>query len=361
MAFPRWCASLATTAGFTGSVLLGALPFTAVEAQASTVGQPPAWAASVPPPAPGRASGDEDDERDEGRKHKGDREKGKGKRKEQEKGREKEKTQEKEKGQEKTQEKGKAQGKEPGPGSEAQRGSDAKTGAVSGTGSEAKSTGSEAKTGAQAKSTESDAEKTRCLGLVPSPYPYAHTEFKCNDWRFGPAKLPTTGVLGAILTGYQRFGGLTPVEFLNTWWDPTADSGLGAYKYPNSDGFARDPSGQIIATETTLEPGLLLDRFGAEFGSFLAPAGTKYGERSIPPSNLNTQDPRWPFDYHLYRVKKPILVCAGPTLPWFEQPGLGVQYVTSVRPAQGDSYCPNVQTGTRVSNLVADGSLERAN
>ncbi|MFD0267261.1 TNT domain-containing protein [Streptomyces sp. NPDC127106] len=335
MAFPRWCASLATTAGLTGSVLLGALPSTAAEAQASTVGRTPVWTASVPPPAPDRASGDEDEKREEGRKEQKEREKGKGK--------------------------GNGKGEESRPASEAKTGTDAETGDPDAKGgSETGKTGSDTKTESDTKTT-SDTQKARCLGLVPSPYPYAHTEFKCNDWRFGPAKLPTTGVLGAILSGYQRFGELTPVEFLHKWWNPTADSGLGAYRYPNSDGFARDANGQIIATEVTLQPGQLLDRFGAEFGSFLAPAGTKYGARSIPPSNLNTQDPRWPFDYHLYRVKQPILVCAGPTLPWFEQPGEGVQYVTTVTPAQGDSYCPNVQTGTRVSTLVANGYLERAN
>ncbi|MFD7629221.1 glycohydrolase toxin TNT-related protein [Streptomyces sp. NPDC059851] len=393
MAFPRWCASLATTAGLTGSVLLGALPAGAVEAQAATVSRFPVPAEAVPPPAPGRASdGEENKKREEGRKHrkeKGkDKEKGKGKGKGEDgkKGKE---------GKEEDKEKAKAKEKASRPGSQGQTGakgktgsdgktgangktrlegktgSDGKTGADGKTGSDGKTgadgktrpedkTGSEAEKGPDTKGT-SDAEKARCLGLVPSPYPYAHTEFKCNDWRFGPAKLPKNGVLGAVLSDYQRFGGLTPVEFLNKWWDPTADNGLGSYAYPNSDGFARDANGQVIATELTLRPGQLLDRFGAEFGSFLAPAGTKYGARSIPPTNLNTQDPRYPFDYHLYRVKKPTLVCAGPTLPWFEQPGEGVQYVTTVRPGQGDSYCPHVQTGTRVSDLVRSGNLERAN
>ncbi|KUO10876.1 glycohydrolase toxin TNT-related protein [Streptomyces sp. DSM 15324] len=203
--------------------------------------------------------------------------------------------------------------------------------------------------------------RASCLGLVPSPYPYAHTPYYCNDWRFGPARLPDSGPIGAALQGYNRFGTLTPVEFLNKWWDPTADHGQGDWKYSSipDDGFDHTNQGVPIATEAVLPVGQLLDRFGNEFGKFLAPAGATYAERSIPPSGLDTQDPRFPYNYHLYRVKKPTLVCAGPTAPAFEQPGQGVQYVTSV--ASQATYCPNVKTGATVSSLINSGNLERAN
>ncbi|MFI1709280.1 TNT domain-containing protein [Streptomyces griseoruber] len=200
-----------------------------------------------------------------------------------------------------------------------------------------------------------------CLGLVPSPYPYAHTPYYCNDWRFGPARLPDSGLIGATLEGYNRFGTLTPVEFLTKWWNPTADHGQGDWKYSSipDDGFDHNAQGAPLATETVLPVGQLLDRFGNEFGKFLAPAGAKYAERSIPPSGLDTQDPRFPYNYHLYRVKKPTLVCAGPTAPAFEQPGQGVQYVTSV--ASMAMYCPHVKTGATVSSLINSENLERAN
>lgn len=215
----------------------------------------------------------------------------------------------------------------------------------------------------QPQRSRSDGEKTRCLGLVPSPYPYARTEFVCNDWRFGPAVLPRTGILGGILKDYNRFGTLTPVEFLNKYWNPVLDSGQGNWRFPPNDGFGTDTNSQVIATEVTLVPGQLLDRFGNEFGTFLAPARTKYGERSIPPSNLNTEDPRYPYNYHLYRVKKPTTVCAGPTAPWFEQPGGGVQYVTTIRVGPGEvkPYCPTVRDGSTINSLVGSGNLERAN
>lgn len=101
-----------------------------------------------------------------------------------------------------------------------------------------------------------------------------------------------------------------------------------------------------------LHAGQKVDRFGNEAGRYLAPAGTKYGKRSIPPSSLNTADPRHPYNYYLYRVTRDVTVCAGPIAPAFEQPGLGVQYVTS------SSYCPNIPR-TSVLDLVRNGTLVR--
>ncbi|MCD0485316.1 TNT domain-containing protein [Streptacidiphilus sp. ASG 303] len=199
-------------------------------------------------------------------------------------------------------------------------------------------------------------DRSPCLGLVPPPYAFAvRTPFVCGDWRLGPAELPRTGVLGSILAGYRRLGGLTPVEFLNRWWDPSRDLGRGDWRYPPDDGFEHDAGGHVIAAPLTLHPGRLLDRFGNEFGSFLAPAGAKYGERSIPPSNLDTEDARYPYNYHLYRVKKDTTVCAGPAAPAFEQPGQGVQFVTS------SSFCPTLPAGVSVNSLLRSGNLERAN
>lgn len=35
---------------------------------------------------------------------------------------------------------------------------------------------------------------------------------------------------------------------------------------------------------------------------------------------------RYPYNYHVYSVVKPLEVLAGPIAPWFGQPGAGVQY-----------------------------------
>lgn len=37
----------------------------------------------------------------------------------------------------------------------------------------------------------------------------------------------------------------------------------------------------------------------------------------------------FPYNYHVYRVTRPLLVRAGPIAPWFGQPGQGVQYETA--------------------------------
>lgn len=192
-----------------------------------------------------------------------------------------------------------------------------------------------------------------CEGLVPYPIPVSYRSFYfCGDWRLGPERLPDRGLVGNILEGYDRLGGLTAVQFLSTWWDPTADAGQGNWKYPVPDGFALDSNQQPIAAPLELHAGQLLDRFGNESGRFLSPAGTKYGGRAIPPSNLNTEDPRYPYNYHLYRVAKDVTVCAGPAAPAFEQPGGDIQYVTS------SSVCPTLPFAN-VGTLVSNGTLVR--
>jgi len=190
---------------------------------------------------------------------------------------------------------------------------------------------------------------------LPYPIPKAYRSYYfCGDWRLGPKRLPTRGLLGNILEGYKRLGGLTAEEFLDKWWNPALDSGQGDWNYPPDDGFAHDARGGVLAAPLLLQSGrnLMLDRFGAEAGRFLSPAGTKYGKRAIPPSSLNTIDPRYPYDYHLYRLAKDVTVCAGPAAPAFEQPGEGAQYVTS------STFCPSIPR-TTVAGLVANGTLMR--
>lgn len=198
-------------------------------------------------------------------------------------------------------------------------------------------------------------ERRVCRGLVPYPIPEAYRAyFFCGDWRLGPRHLPTHGLLGHILRGYDRLGGLTAVQFLHEWWNPALDSGQGDWKYPRDEGFAHNAKGQVRARMVTLHAGrnVLLDRFGAESGRFLSPAGTKYGKRAIPPSNLNTIDPRYAYDYHPYRLARDIRVCAGPAAPAFEQPGGAIQYATS------SSACKDT-VRVSVGDLVGNGTLLR--
>lgn len=76
--------------------------------------------------------------------------------------------------------------------------------------------------------------------------------------------------------------------------------------------------------------GRKLDRFGSERGNFLAPLGAPYIERSLPPANLNhPEDMDRPYNYYVYEVTQPLEVLMGPVASWFEQPGMGTQFMTS--------------------------------
>ncbi|WP_018556971.1 MULTISPECIES: TNT domain-containing protein [Streptomycetaceae] len=177
-----------------------------------------------------------------------------------------------------------------------------------------------------------------CLGAV-----FTAPKFFCGDPRLGPRELPTKGLLGTILAGYRRLDGQNANGFLGTWWNFTTNS----YKFPdpvtNPDGFRTG----FTPVPLTLSVGQRIDRFGNEGGRFLAPAGSPFSQRSIPPSNLNTFDAGYPFNYHLYKVVKPFTVASGPAEPWFGQPGNGLQYV--------------LPAGDNVANHVANGDLIRLN
>ncbi|PWY76557.1 hypothetical protein BO83DRAFT_462294 [Aspergillus eucalypticola CBS 122712] len=116
-------------------------------------------------------------------------------------------------------------------------------------------------------------------------------------------------------------GGLCPRDWLCTWanWtDNGFNKNLSNLVYGPNDGF--DGCSETV----TLEVGTLVDRFGGENGSFLAPANASYGSRSIGPSSLvKKYDDSPMYNYWLVNVTKPFEAQAGYTLPWDGQPGNG--------------------------------------
>lgn len=164
---------------------------------------------------------------------------------------------------------------------------------------------------------------------APTDMPPVQLEpYFLGDWRLGPAKLPTTGPVDELLQGYQRTDALTPGQFLDCYWDETADNGRGGWRYPPNGGFAGDPS------TVTIQAGQYLDRFGPNTGRFLSPLGADFAERALPPSSLNTFELRYPNDYHVFRVLKTFQADGGPAAPWFGQSGGAIQYRLD------DSYFP---------------------
>ena len=66
-------------------------------------------------------------------------------------------------------------------------------------------------------------------------------------------------------------------------------------------------------------PGTIIDRFGYEAGTFISPYGVPYEMRALAPETYLKHN-------KVYVVKKPIVVQAGKIAPWFDEPGLGIQY-----------------------------------
>jgi hypothetical protein len=171
-----------------------------------------------------------------------------------------------------------------------------------------------------------------------------------SDARLGPAELPDLGAVGFELAGYRRTGGEAVNTFIGRFYNATA----GSWIYPPDNGYLLAPGGQPIEFQLTLIPGQSIDRFGSEFGSFLAPAGLPYAQRSIPPQSLDST-PAAACNYHDYRVLLPFRVDAGPIAPWFAQPGGGLQYQLD------SSLLPGAPTPLNVMWLVNNGYLARVN
>ncbi|BCR96689.1 uncharacterized protein AKAW2_30008S [Aspergillus luchuensis] len=158
-----------------------------------------------------------------------------------------------------------------------------------------------------------------CAGIT-----FQDDKYICGDPRLGPRSLPSFFPLTTELRTYSRFGDLCPFEFLLKWTTDIRPNGT--YIYPPEDGFLLDTQGSSIQGNVTLPIGQKIDRFGSESGTFLAVLGAPYIERALPPTNLDTEDGFFPYNYHVYEVLEPLVVNAGPIASWFEQPGLGTQF-----------------------------------
>lgn len=189
------------------------------------------------------------------------------------------------------------------------------------------------------------------LPLVPA----CSDAFFNGDKRLGPAQLETIGPVAPILAGYNRLAGLTPAAFIAKYWDPTANGGSGGFRFPPQNGFLLSPFGTPIEFAGPLGVGQRIDRFGSEFGAFLAPVDTLYAQRALPPQSLDNFDPLYTCNYHVYRVVKAFSVEEGPIAPAFGQIGLGLQYQLV------SSLVPGAPTPLNVMWLINNGFLARAN
>ncbi|HEX3873751.1 MAG TPA: TNT domain-containing protein [Solirubrobacteraceae bacterium] len=191
--------------------------------------------------------------------------------------------------------------------------------------------------------------------LFPTLTTTCSTAFYDGDSRLGPAQFQTLGSVALMLFGYNRLAGLSPQRFIATYWDPTANSGAGSWRYPPDNGYLLI-GGNPVEYVSTLTRGEEIDRFGSEFGTFLAPEYTPYAARSLPPQSLDDFDPAYTCNYHLYRVVKPFKADEGLIAPAFGQPGLGLQIQLDPSLVSG---APTA--GYNVMWLINNGYLARAN
>ncbi|MFV0302431.1 MAG: TNT domain-containing protein [Paracoccus sp. (in: a-proteobacteria)] len=104
----------------------------------------------------------------------------------------------------------------------------------------------------------------------------------------------------------------------------------GDYRWPPDNGFDAPP------TYLVLPAGVLLDRFGSDYGRFFSPKGATFGARALPTVCANLV-------YSVFRVQAPLPVRIGSAAPWFDEPGGAMQ----------------VQTDASAAQLIADGTLRR--
>lgn len=109
---------------------------------------------------------------------------------------------------------------------------------------------------------------------------------------------------------------LTSVEQLSYSATKGAGEAL-AHIWPPNNGFLHSGRASMV-------PGAKLDRLGSLQGRFLALEGTPLPMRSMPPSTPDTP-------YRIFQVMKSFEVEAGPAAPWFNQPGMGLQFKTDIQ------------------------------
>ena len=123
-----------------------------------------------------------------------------------------------------------------------------------------------------------------------------------------PAETVTEGGAPlAVVRGWHPTGGMTWDDFASQFGTPQTRN------YPLNDGF---PPG-YVPQPAQLPEGAIIDRFGSEYGRYLAPDGTPFADRALAPESVGG-------DYNRYLVTgKPLppgwQVVEGPVQPFYGQ------------------------------------------
>lgn len=123
-----------------------------------------------------------------------------------------------------------------------------------------------------------------------------------------PAEVVTEGGAPlAVVRGWNPTGGMAWDDFASQFGTPTSR------RYPLNDGFPLGYEPQ----PARLPEGAIIDRFGSEYGRYLAPDGTPFADRALAPESVGG-------DYNRYMVTgKPLppgwQVVEGPVQPYYGQ------------------------------------------
>ena len=153
-----------------------------------------------------------------------------------------------------------------------------------------------------------------------------------------PAETATEGGAPlAVVRGWDPTGAMPWDDFASQFGAP------GARNYPLNDGF---PPG-YVPQPAQLPEGAIIDRFGSEYGRYLAPDGTPFADRALAPESVGG-------DYNRYMVTGESLppgwqIVEGPVEPFYGQtPSPGALQYMIVGP---DGAQPNVQELVRLGIL----------
>ena len=168
--------------------------------------------------------------------------------------------------------------------------------------------------------------------------------------RYGPETFSMQPPTGQQLAGYKRFGPtMNRYEFDEYYYDDVVTNW---WRYPPQQGYVLDRNQRPIKHKKTLRVGTRMDRYGGDRGNFLSVPGTKYAERSLPPSNLSGPQGQEQYcNYHVYEVIKAFSVDTGRIAPWFQQRGGGIQYEVT------RSYLDDPSYPQCVSYINSDNTL----
>jgi hypothetical protein len=142
-----------------------------------------------------------------------------------------------------------------------------------------------------------------------------------NLGKLGPTEIPDE--LKHLTRDWDRYGGISPDQFVRKYWDPTVrnpDGSFGNWNWAKARGDAGVPTG---GTPYRPRAGEEWDGFAGPSGPLLHPLGTPFTQRSLPPGSLASYVRyRWLKDWD----EAAGAVLAGRTPPGFEQPGGGTQF-----------------------------------